>query len=669
MPVGAHPRAVACPAACCRQILDSERCWSGRVEALNQPHEPPIACRPKETQLNPEPRTLNPLSSTYQSILRQFFGHLSRRRKLQLLGLVCLMLLGAVAELVTIGAVVPFISLLARPEMAAELPVLQHAFAALGWRDPDTLILPMTLAFIAIVIMATVIRLLLTYISNKVIYGIGYDLSVKLYDTILDQPYAYHIAQNTSEVIAAVNKAQMLLGALLRPVMQGLISLLVGLGILAALLIVDALTALSAGLIFVGLYWIIIRLFRARLRKNSQVIAAAQGTRVKYIQEGLGGIRDVILDANQAHYVKTFARVDHKLRQAQATNAFLGQAPRYVVEMVGIGLIVGLAFTLSLQPGGLVESLPVLGALALGAARLLPLIQHLYKAWASFSGNFKVMEDVLELLALPRVPSQNRKAVELPFTEALELENISFQYAPDLPPVIQDLSIKIPKGARVGIVGKTGSGKSTLMDIVMGLLQPSSGQMRVDGQTIDLGRMTAWQRHIAHVPQHIYLSDASIAENIALGENPRQINKDRVRRSARQAQIADFIETHRQGYETRVGERGVQLSGGQRQRIGIARALYKSNADVLVFDEASSALDMSTEAAVMDAVNQLDPDLTVFIIAHRVQTLQQCDLVLRLEDGKLVASGPYTQVIGRASSDRETESQYENTDATEGSCR
>jgi len=497
-----------------------------------------------------------------------------------------------------------------------------------------------------IVALATGLRLLLTYASNKVIFAIGHDLSVRLYDTILDQSYAYHISQNTSETIAGVNKAQMLLSALLQPVMRGTISLLIGLGILTALLIVDSVMALSAGLVFTGLYWIIIRLFRARLRRNSSIISQAQGSRIKSIQEGLGGIRDVILDGNQSHYLQTFSRVDRQLRNAQATNAFLGQAPRYVVEMIGIALIVGLAFTLTAQPGGLVAALPILGALALGAARLLPLIQQIYQAWASFSGNFSVMEDVLTLLDLPRNAHSCGSVQELAFEHSIEVKGIEFVYAPGQPAVIQNLNVKIPKGSRVGIVGKTGSGKSTLMDIIMGLLQPTGGKLLVDGQTIDGARMRAWQAHIAHVPQYIYLSDCSIAENIALGEKPEQIDRKRVRRAAQQAQIADFIEAHRQGYETRVGERGVQLSGGQRQRVGIARALYKS-ADVLVFDEASSALDMATEAAVMEAVNRLDPNLTVFIIAHRLQTLRDCDIILKLDDGKLVSAGGYDEVIGQ----------------------
>jgi len=554
------------------------------------------------------------------------------------------MLIGALAELVTIGSVVPFISLLARPEMAADLPILQRAFSAAGWQDPDALVVPMTLSFLAIVVLATAVRLLLAYASNKLVFGIGHDISVRLYSTILDQPYAYHISRNSSELIGGITKAQLMLGTLLRPLMQGVVSFTAGLGIIVALLIVDAVTALSAGLVFVGLYWLIMGLFRNRLRQNSRTISSAQDSRIKAAQEGLGAIRDVILDANYAHYTRIFSREDRKLRGAQAVNAFLTQAPRFFVEMIGIGLIVGLAFTFTLRPGGLVGALPVLGALALGAVRLLPMIQQIYNAWASFSGNFGVLEDILALLNLPRQQRADMASTAIDFKHSIELQAIEFTYQSDLPPVIRDLSLRIPKGARIGIIGETGSGKSTLMDILMGLLEPSYGQFLVDGEPIRDSALRSWQSHIAHVPQHIYLTDSSIAENIALGEQPERIDMERVREAARQAQIAGFVESQRQGYKTRVGERGVQLSGGQRQRIGIARALYKL-ADVLVFDEASSALDMATETEVMKALDQLDHNLTVFIIAHRVQTLQNCDHLIKMEKGRVVSSGTYDQVV------------------------
>lgn len=583
-----------------------------------------------------------------RQLFREFLGHLESRRRKQLVLLLLLMLAGSIAELVTIGAVVPFISLMAQPERAADYPLLQQIFGVLGWRNPDSLVLPMTLAFIAIVTTATGIRLLLTYASNKLVFAIGHDIGVKLYRVILQQPYAYHIRQNTSHAIANVNKVQILVNAFLRPAMEGAVAVILSLAILTALMVVDAVTALGAGLVFALLYLAIICLFRARLRKNSKVISETQSARVKSVQEGLGGIVDVILDANHAHYTREFARHDGRFRNAQAANAFLGQAPRFVVEAIGVALIVTLAYVLSLQPGGILTALPTLGALALGAQRLLPLIQKIYAAWARYSGNFHVFEDVLGALNLSVPQKQNRCSEHLSFQERIELDGIHFRYRTDEADVLHDIRLNIPKGVRVGIVGQTGSGKSTLMGILMGLLEPTKGRILLDGVPINGENRTAWQRHISHVPQHIFLSDASIAQNIALGVKREAIDHDRVRRAARRAQIASFIESHPQGYNARVGERGVQLSGGQRQRIGIARALYR-DADVLIFDEASSALDTETETAVMKSVNALDPDLTVFIIAHRVQTLQECDLIVQLDDGRIVSTGTYDEVIGGGS--------------------
>ena len=587
-------------------------------------------------------------------LFREFLGHLAPRRRKQLGLLLVLMLAGSVSEIATIGAVVPFISLMANPEMASTYPVLQSLFAILGWQDPESLVMPMSLAFIAIVTLATGLRLLLIYASNKLVYAIGHDVGVKLYRVILDQPYAYHISRNTSDVIGNVNKVQILLGAFLRPAMEGVTAVILSTAILAALMLVDAVTALSAGVLFTVVYLGIIRLFRARLKKNSKAIAATQSTRIQSVQEGLGGIRDVILDANQPYYAREFAKYDKRFRHAQAANAFLSQAPRYVVEAIGIGLIVGLAYALSLQPGGLVAALPTLAALALGAQRLLPLVQKIYVAWAQYTGNFNVFADVIEALNLPPYQKPTPNADGLAFGKQIRLDGVGFRYAQDQAEVLSDVSLEIPKGSRVGIVGKTGSGKSTLMDILIGLLEPTRGSISVDGVPIQRSNRRAWQQHISHVPQHIYLSDASIAENIALGFAPESIDEARMREAARQAQIADFIESHRQGYATRVGERGIQLSGGQRQRIGIARALYR-DADVIFFDEASSALDTATETAVMDAVGDLSPELTLFIIAHRVQTLRNCDLVLRLEDGRVVATGTYDQVIGTESLRRAAE--------------
>ncbi len=567
-------------------------------------------------------------------MLRELFGHLRPRRRRQLVFLLGLMLTGSLMEVVTIGAVVPFITLLARPEVANSFPQLQVLFGSLGWDGEDSLIAPMSAAFLTFVFFAALVRLVLIYASNKLVFAIGSDIGVKLYRVILNQPYAYHIAQNTSEVIGSMNKVQILIGGFLRPTMDGIIALVLSLAILAALMMVDASTAMAAGVMFAAIYLIVIKVFRKRLKHNSKIIADSQGLRVRAVQEGLGGIRDVILDNSQSQYVEDFAAVDGRFRRVQAANAFLSEAPRFVVEFIGIMLIVGLSYAFTSKQGGLVEALPTLGALALGAARLMPLVQKMYAAWAQYSGNYNVLVEVLATLNLPD-QQEAVHASPLPFIYGIELRAVGFRYSPDEPEVLTDINLFIPKGSRVGIIGQTGSGKSTLMDIVMGLLKPTHGQILVDGIEIDSHNRVAWRRHIAHVPQHIYLSDASIRQNITLGVAEGSFDQERMRKAAQQAQIAEFIETQRQSYETRVGERGVQLSGGQRQRIGIARALFKE-ADVLVFDEASSALDSMTEDAVMTAVSQMDRDLTVLIIAHRVGTLRDCDFILRVESRRVI---------------------------------
>ena len=248
-------------------------------------------------------------------------------------------------------------------------------------------------------------------------------------------------------------------------------------------MLVDAKTALTAGVLFAAMYLGIMKLFRKRLRRNGKIIAAAQGSRMRSIQEGLGGIRDVILDGNQAHYSGEFSKVDRRFRNAQAANAFLGQAPRFLVEAIGVALIVALAYTLSLQSGGLVGALPVLAALALGAQRLLPLLQKIYQAWSQTTGNLQVLDDLVSMLSLPVATRRNRRRQSdaLPFDNRIELRQPALPLSGNEPEVLTDINLTIPKGSRVGIVGKTGSGKSTLMDILMGLLEPTGGRIRVDG--------------------------------------------------------------------------------------------------------------------------------------------------------------------------------------------
>ncbi len=551
-----------------------------------------------------------------------------------MLPLLGLMLVGAFAELFNLGAVVVFLSIIAAPESIGRFPLLATILSWLGAETPAGWTYVVTALFCLCVLFAATIRLLLLKKTVSFGFDAACELGSRLFFLTLHQDYIDHTRQNSSEILAAVNKAQQVTGEVLLPAMQATVALILALFIVAGLVWIDPVVALSSGVALTGIYIATSMVSRTQLRRNSMIVARAQGMRFKVMQEGIGGIRDILLDRSQSVFTEAYDRAEADIRDARTTTALASLAPRYVVEALGIVVVAVVACVASLGAGGLTQILPVLGALALGAQRLLPLLQQIYSGWATTIGSRQVLFDLTDLLQR-RVPPAAAAGVSITFENSLAIDRVGYCYNEGGRPALIDVSLTIPRGARVGIAGKTGSGKSTLMDIIIGLLEPTQGAIRVDGVALTAANRHAWQRHIAHVPQAIFLSDASISENIAFGVRPADIDLERVRRAAEQAELTDVIEALPSGYETRVGERGIQLSGGQRQRIGIARALYKQ-ASVLVFDEATSALDNETEAAVMRAIERLDRELTILIIAHRLSTLEGCDMVVRLEGGRAI---------------------------------
>ncbi len=557
---------------------------------------------------------------------------MSASRRRQFYATLFLMILGAVAELATIGAALPFLAIISDPQAATRIPAVAAVFGLLGWSEGQDLILPSTLLLIAAAVTAAAVRLWLTWTTNAFVFHFGHDLSVAMFSRVLRQPYLYHVERNTSEVIAGVEKVQQVLFAVLLPVMQGAVAAFISIFIIVMLVVIDPLMAVITA-VTIGLLYVALSLsFQRILRRNSRVLGEAHTLRIKQVQEGLGGIRDILLDRSQPVFEKAFREIDDRLRRAQMVNTFLAGAPRMVIEAGAIILIALLALYMSRQPGGLVMAIPILGGLAIGAQRLLPLIQMVYNAWSRTAGSLQILVDVADLLSAPASPQAEAPAGDRPFRSDIRFDRVSMRFPGGRRPALNEVSLHIRKGERIGLVGETGSGKSTLLDLLMGLLEPTSGDIRVDGERLDEEARAWWQGQIAHVPQSIYLSDTTITENIAFGAASDQIDEKAVRDAAQRAQIADFIESLPDSYATRIGERGVRLSGGQRQRLGIARALYKQ-ASVLILDEATSALDNETEAAVVDALRQLGPELTLIIVAHRLSTLDGCDRVIRLSNG------------------------------------
>ena len=561
------------------------------------------------------------------------------------------MVITSFAEVLSIGAVLPFLGVLTAPERVFALDLAQPFITLLQIESAQDLLLPFTLIFITTAGLTGLARVALLWAQTRLSMAIGADFSVRVYERTLYQPYSLHVSRNSSEILAGAGKADGLVKYIIQPVLTVTSSLVILVAIIATLFAIQPVIALTAFVGFGLIYAVVVSVTKRRIAHNSRTIAVQQGRVTKAIQEGLGGIRDILIDGTQPVYSRLYKDAFLPMQAANASNQVVAASPRFGVEALGMVLIALLAYVSvagSSPSGGIANAIPVLGALVLGAQRLLPVLQQIYNAYITIKGNQASTQDALDLLDQPMPDIVNAPQDEfLEFNTIISLKDLGFRYSPQGPWVLRHLSLEIPKGSRVGFVGVTGSGKSTLLDLVMGLLTPIEGELLIDNAVITRGNIRAWQAHISHVPQAIFLSDTSIAENIAFGVPPQQIDLHRVKEAAQQAQIAQTIDSWRNGYDTLVGERGVRLSGGQRQRIGIARALYR-RANVIIFDEATSALDNETEAAVMQAVETLSRDITVLIIAHRLTTLRNCDRIVELAHGGIKAVGGYEQMIRRA---------------------
>ena len=562
--------------------------------------------------------------------------------------LLVLMVGASFAEILSIGAVLPFLAVLTAPERIFQLPAAQPLIHAAGITSATQLLLPLTITFGIAALLSGAMRLLLLWASTRLSFATGADLSISIYRRTLYQPYAVHVARNSSEVINGIStKANGVIYSIIVPLLTLISSTIMLIAILLALLAVDPVIALAAFGGFGLIYAFIIKLTHNQQLLNSQCIARESTQVIKSLQEGLGGIRDVLIDGSQGAYCQIYRNADHPLRKAQGNSSFIGASPRFGIEALGMMLIAVLAYVLARQPDGIAKAIPVLGALALGAQRLLPVLQGAYSSWSGIQSGQVSLRDTLDLLDQPLPDYVDQPpAKPLPFQQQIALNNLSFRYNKQTPLVLNNLNLRVPKGSRIGFIGVTGSGKSTLLDIIMGLLQPTAGDIQIDAQLLTAANNRAWQAHIAHVPQAIFLADSTIEENIAFGVPKSKINQTLVKQAAEQAQIADIIESWPKKYKTHVGERGIRLSGGQRQRIGIARALYKQ-ANVIIFDEATSALDNETEQAVMQAIESLGKELTVLIIAHRLTTLKNCTQIVELADGGIKRIGTYAEIVSK----------------------
>ena len=571
---------------------------------------------------------------------------ISRKRKIQFAITLLSILTNALFEIVSLAAVVPFLSVLSSPLSFMESSTARKFAPLLGITDAAQAVALICVLFAVVTVISALIRTVTILVNSKFTLALGADLSRTVFERTLHQPYSSHAKQNSAAVIANVTQnVGAFVGGILGSSVQFLTSFLTVIGILTTLFIINWWVALTATLVFGGAYFGILRVNKPRYARNSSIVVAAQDGVVKALQEGLGAIRDVIIDGSQDYYARRYSVADRSSRNAQNDSYIRSATPKFILEAVGMLMICAVAFVLSRGESKLLGAVPVLGAIAMGAQRLLPAMQTAFGSYSGIVGNMYGLDRMVAVLTSEQSPVCPLGVSACGVIDSIRFESVEFRYAPEAPLVLRRLSFQIKRGERIGIIGATGSGKSTTMDLLLGLLQSTSGKILIDDEPLVGEKVFAWQKSLSHVPQVIYLADASIAENIAFGLPKEKIDMEQVRKAARLAQIADHIETLESGYDTFVGERGIRLSGGQRQRIGIARALYK-NATVLVFDEATSALDDETEAELMKAIDGLSKDLTVIMIAHRLSTVRRCDKILKLHKGKVVAFDTPDVVLG-----------------------
>jgi ABC-type multidrug transport system fused ATPase/permease subunit len=579
-------------------------------------------------------------------ILRKIWPHIPFKQRNDFKKLFFLVLLTSIAEMASLGSALPFLSFLSSPEALQNKPYIQGVLNSLPIAVQQNFVLFLTIIFIISILIVSTLRLIVSWQATALSYAAGSSLGEEVFRKTISQPYLIYLNMNSSDIIAGITTYVTEVIHLLNAVFILISAAFIATVILGTLFFINWFVASVTIIGLLLIYGFVIYITHEKLKKNGIQIANKTSLVFKILQETLGGMRDIVIESSQKTYVNEYRNVNGVLRKAQAINLFISSSPRIIVECFGTIIIATVAYFLYQDPGSENSALPILAVFALGAQRLLPLIQQIYAACSGLASGTPSLLKVLNLLEQPN-PIENFNGTKLnKFQKEIALIDVCFKYPNSDRYILKDVNLNIKKGQKVGIIGQTGAGKSTLVDILMGLIPPTSGDLVVDGVKITEESRGLWRKQLAHVPQSVFLLDASIGENIAFGIEHEAINDTLVKAAAEKASIAKDIERWPEKYFTKVGERGARLSGGQRQRIGIARAFYK-DAEILFFDEATSALDISTEKAIIDSLFKDKPDLTLLMIAHRLSTLNKCDLIIVLNaDGSTSISDVNSLVLG-----------------------
>ena len=583
------------------------------------------------------------------NLIKHLFSLLTSRQRRQFFALQILVVFMAVAETAGVASIIPFMALVGNMSQLQQDTFISQIYQASGVNSETQFLFLLGFGVLGMLFIATLISSYtiwtLSMFSNK----IGAEIADRLYTHYLKQGWLFH-ASGSSALLTkkiAIESMRVTTGILL-PLMHVNAKTILALLMISSIFIYDPMVAIIIFSIFALAYSVLFTVVRMRLQKNGRIISTVNEQRFRLMNEGFGGIKDVLLLGRDSDFIERFNKTGISLAKSLGTNDALGTVPRYIMELVAFGSMIAVVlYLIANYEGNLGVILPILSVYALAGVKLLPAFQSVYTSIAKIRAHspaFESIQDDLTHSKSTKLSTSNSEDAFLVPQKKISLENVTFKYPNKEENALNNLNISIPVNSIVGIVGPSGSGKSTLVDILLGLIKPQQGQLKIDENIIDNKNCRSWQNTIGFVAQNIFLSEGSISENVAFGIPKDQINQNQVLRALKLAHLDDLVKSFEDGIHTRVGERGIQLSGGQRQRIGIARALYYK-AEVLVFDEATSSLDGITEKMIMEAIHNFSGQKTIIMIAHRLKTVQKCDQIFFVDKGRVIDKGTYQELI------------------------
>lgn len=573
---------------------------------------------------------------------------LDRRQRRNSVLLLALMISGALLEVIGVGAIPAFVALLSGPDRVLRYPAIARLFTMVGANRPDARILWAAGAVASFFVLKNCYLSVFTYLQSRFIYNRQIDLAKRLHAAYMNSPYTFHLQRNTADLVHNINVEVMrIISDILIPGLRIAMETLVLLAVFSLLLAVEPGITLLMLVVLGATSTAFLRAVRTQVTRFGLDEHNCRKQMIQAANEGFGGLKDLKVLGRIGHSLSTFSRFASGYSRSGVYKNTIGELPRLFLETIAVLALLGAAALLVMQRRPMQEIVPTLTLLALASVRMMPSANRIVNAAVSVKWGVPALDAVyMDLTVLEKRAAEDRPVQTMPatpFREAIEFDRVTYRYPGAASDALREMSFRIPKGTAIAFVGASGAGKTTAADVLLGLLEPQSGRVLVDGEDIRRN-VSGWQKQIGYIPQHIYLTDDSVRRNVAFGISDAEIDEQRVRAALDSAQLLEFVDALPEGLDTSVGERGVRLSGGQRQRIGIARALYH-DPEVLVMDEATSALDYKTESLIIEMIERLRDSRTIVVIAHRHSTIQYFDSVIKLHDGRVVARGSYSDIV------------------------